>query len=179
MYTVGASTAEAQTRVAVEIAEQFLAVSGKWTHYAVTGIVNAPAMAAAASGQNAPWVDLAQRLGKLAGKLLSGGKGQALVVKSRTSGPDMAGRQFVHTAVQVGLVADRVEGSLNLVNGPSVAKQLGVKVDEGHLTDGQNAIIIEAASHVIKGSSTTFSNGITLGLSQVLWLRKNSKKNLA
>ncbi|XP_058798466.1 D-3-phosphoglycerate dehydrogenase [Phymastichus coffea] len=39
---LGASTAEAQIRVAVEIAEQFLAISGKAKEFTVTGIVNPP-----------------------------------------------------------------------------------------------------------------------------------------
>lgn len=38
---LGASTGEAQVRVAVEVAEQFVALAGKSKEYNVTGIVNA------------------------------------------------------------------------------------------------------------------------------------------
>lgn len=37
---LGASTAEAQIRVAVEVAEQFVALAGKNKSYKVTGVVN-------------------------------------------------------------------------------------------------------------------------------------------
>lgn len=37
---LGASTAEAQIRVAVEVAEQFVALTGKNKSYQVTGVVN-------------------------------------------------------------------------------------------------------------------------------------------
>lgn len=37
---LGASTAEAQVRVAVEVAEQFVALAGKNKAYAVTGVLN-------------------------------------------------------------------------------------------------------------------------------------------
>lgn len=37
---LGASTAEAQVRVAVEVAEQFVALAGKNKSYRVTGVVN-------------------------------------------------------------------------------------------------------------------------------------------
>lgn len=37
---LGASTAEAQVRVAVEVAEQFVALTGKNKSYVVTGVVN-------------------------------------------------------------------------------------------------------------------------------------------
>lgn len=37
---LGASTAEAQIRVAVEVAEQFVALTGKNKAYQVTGVVN-------------------------------------------------------------------------------------------------------------------------------------------
>lgn len=37
---LGASTAEAQVRVAVEVAEQFIALAGKSDAYSVTGVVN-------------------------------------------------------------------------------------------------------------------------------------------
>ncbi|XP_063988588.1 D-3-phosphoglycerate dehydrogenase-like [Diachasmimorpha longicaudata] len=42
---LGASTAEAQQRVAAEIAEQFLAISGKSDKYSVTGVVNPSVLA--------------------------------------------------------------------------------------------------------------------------------------
>ncbi|XP_001600828.1 hydroxypyruvate reductase [Nasonia vitripennis] len=147
---LGASTAEAQTRVAIEIAEQFLAISGKSDKYSVTGIVNAPVMAAAANPDNAAWIELAKRLGKVAGKFVAN-QGQ-VVVESRTTGPDTASKKFVHTALNVGLLANRVNSGLNLVNAPNLAKELGITVNEGHENVGQNAIVVKAGGHVVQGT---------------------------
>ncbi|KAF7385213.1 hypothetical protein HZH66_012299 [Vespula vulgaris] len=70
---LGASTAEAQQRVAVEIAQQFLALSGKTTEYSVSGIVNAPLLAAAMTEDNAPWIELSKKLvGILTGQTKNG-----------------------------------------------------------------------------------------------------------
>ncbi|XP_066929361.1 D-3-phosphoglycerate dehydrogenase-like [Clytia hemisphaerica] len=63
---LGASTTEAQLRVAKEIAEQFVdAVNGK----PMVGLVNAPALSQLANPLYAPWVELAQKLGSLASNL--------------------------------------------------------------------------------------------------------------
>lgn len=128
-----------------------MAISGKSTKYAVTGIVNAPAMAAASSADNAPWIELAKRLGLVAGKLASRSP-QPVPIESRTAGPDMAQKKFLHTALQVGLVAasGQTQG-LNLVNAPNLAKELGIQVNEGHESADRNMLVVKAGSHVVKG----------------------------
>jgi len=72
---LGASTNEAQLRVAVEIAEQFVALAANCpaavrARYAVTGVVNAPVLAAAMIPTNTPWITLGKELGKLAAKMI-------------------------------------------------------------------------------------------------------------
>jgi D-3-phosphoglycerate dehydrogenase len=74
---LGASTNEAQQRVAVEIAEQFVALAANCSaaeraRYAVTGVVNAPVLAAAMIQTNTPWISLANELGKVAAKIIQG-----------------------------------------------------------------------------------------------------------
>lgn len=69
---LGASTYEAQQRVAVEIAEQFIALSGKNKqneNFVVSGAVNAPVLSAAMVASNTPWINLAEKLGRLLGSL--------------------------------------------------------------------------------------------------------------
>lgn len=72
---LGASTNEAQLRVAVEIAEQFVVLAANSpaavrARYAVTGVVNAPVLAAAMIPTNTPWITLGKELGKLAAKMI-------------------------------------------------------------------------------------------------------------
>lgn len=65
---LGASTYEAQQRVAVEIAEQFVALSLKnkpGENFVVNGAVNAPVLSAAMVATNTPWITLVERLGRI------------------------------------------------------------------------------------------------------------------
>lgn len=147
--STGASTEEAQQRVAVEIAEQFLALSGKSTAYSVTGIVNAPVLVAALSEVNAPWINLAKRLGQLGGKFLKGNS-QGIIIESQTVGSDMEKKKFVHTAVLVGILTGQTKNGLNLVNAPILAKDIGVSIKESHV-DGENGVVVKVGSHQVKG----------------------------
>lgn len=66
---LGASTVEAQERVAREIAEQLIdLVEGRQA----VGIANAPNLARSMVGRNKPWMQLAQALGHLANSLAEG-----------------------------------------------------------------------------------------------------------
>lgn len=169
---LGASTAEAQQRVAVEIAQQFLALSGKSTEYAVTGIVNAPVLSAAMTSENEPWIELSKKLGRLAGRFLKGKLNT--VVHSHTMGNGMQDKQFIHTAVLVGVLTGQTKNGLNLVNAPTLAQDIGVELREGHIEDDNKAVIVKVGEHVIKGTvrdnqslllaldDAVFINGIVL-----------------
>jgi D-3-phosphoglycerate dehydrogenase len=146
---LGASTAEAQTRVAIEIAEQFLAISGKSKIYPITGIVNAPVMAATANADNRPWIELASRLGQIIGKLVD--IKSNVNVESHTKGPDLAKENFIGTAIQVGILANHAYEKLNLINASDLAKERGIQINATHENTGQNAIVIKAGAHTIKG----------------------------
>lgn len=66
---LGASTTEAQERVAREIAEQLIdLIRGRQA----VGIANAPTLARSMMDQNKPWMQLAQALGHLANSLAEG-----------------------------------------------------------------------------------------------------------
>jgi len=147
---VGASTAEAQQRVAVEIAQQFLALSGKSTEYAITGIVNAPVLSAAMTNENEPWIELSKKLGQLAGRFLKGKLNT--VIHSNTVGNGMQEKQFIHTAVLVGILTGQTKNGLNLVNAPTLAQDIGVELQEGHIEDDNKAVIVKVGEHIIKGN---------------------------
>ena len=63
---LGANTAEAQERVAKDIASQIVQASKGG---ALVGLVNAPALASATSAACRPWLQLAEALGTLARKV--------------------------------------------------------------------------------------------------------------
>ncbi|XP_044578397.1 D-3-phosphoglycerate dehydrogenase [Cotesia glomerata] len=174
---LGASTEEAQKRVAVEIAEQFLAISGISDKYRVTGIVNAPILSAATSDENRSWIELSKKLGRLGARFLKKSSNQRLSsapIESQTVGNGMLAKKFVHTAVLVGLLEGQTKNGLNLVNAPMLAKDAGVEVKESHADGEIDAVIVKVDSHQIKGTvrnndhvllsinNDNFENGIIL-----------------
>ncbi|KAK3912649.1 D-3-phosphoglycerate dehydrogenase [Frankliniella fusca] len=127
---LGASTAEAQSRVAVEVAEQFVALADPSSPYSVTGVVNAPVLSAALVPENAPWIALAQRLGVLAARVLAaGGKVAGAQVAVQTAGAALQRKAFLVTPVAAGLVQ---KPGVNLVNAPAIAKQAGLVLAASH-----------------------------------------------
>lgn len=185
---LGASTAEAQQRVAVEIAQQFLALSGKSTEFAVTGIVNAPVLAAAMSEENAPWIELSKKLGQIAGRFLKGNLNVA--VHSQTVGAGMEEKKFIHTAVLVGILTGQTKNGLNLVNAPILVQDVGVDPKECHVESDNKAVIVKVGAHQITGTvrenellllsvdDAVFVNGIALR-DCISMYRTNSLQDLA
>ncbi|XP_015601204.1 uncharacterized protein LOC107270585 [Cephus cinctus] len=169
---LGASTAEAQQRVAVEIAEQFLALSGISTKYTVTGLVNSPMLSAALSEENAPWVELSKKLGQLAGKFLKKNKGAAVEIV--TVGKELVSKKFIPTAVLVGVLTGQTKNGLNLVNAGILANENGVHHKIRHEDGDCKAVIIRVGQHQVKGSvrdnellllsidNADFANGVAL-----------------
>ncbi|OAD52377.1 D-3-phosphoglycerate dehydrogenase [Eufriesea mexicana] len=172
---LGASTEEAQQRVAEEIAEQFLALTGKSTEYTVTGIVNAPMLSAAMSDENASWIELSKKLGQLVGRFLKGKLN--VTVHSQTIGnARMREKAFVHTAVLLGILSRQTKNGLNLINAPTLAREIGINVKGNHeMSTNDEAIVVQVEGHRIKGTvrnneplllsldDAVFANGIALG----------------
>ncbi|KZC08895.1 PREDICTED: hydroxypyruvate reductase [Dufourea novaeangliae] len=185
---LGASTAEAQERVAVEIAQQFLALAGKSTEYAVTGIMNAPMLTDAMNEENTPWIKLAKKLGQLAVRLSKGKTN--FVVKSETIGSGMRDKAFIHAAVLVGILSAQTKDSLNLINAPSLAQEIGVDLQDSHQEAETKAVLIQVEGHKITGTirgnellllsldDAVFANGIVLG-DHVSLYKVNDVKDLA
>ncbi|XP_034184873.2 hydroxypyruvate reductase [Osmia lignaria lignaria] len=185
---LGASTAEAQERVAVEIAQQFIALAGKSTEYAVTGIVNAPILSTAMTDENEPWIELSKKLGQLAARLLKGKLN--VTVRSQTIGCGMQEKAFVHTAVLLGVLSGQTKNGLNLINAPTLAREMGIEVEGSHVSAEGKAVLVQVEGHRIKGTvrdkeplllsldDASFANGIALGDSVCLY-KGNRVQDLA
>ncbi|GAB1866985.1 D-3-phosphoglycerate dehydrogenase [Camponotus japonicus] len=185
---LGASTAEAQLRVAEEIAQQFLGLSGKSTEYAVTGIVNAPVLSAAMTNENEPWIELSKKLGQLAGRFLKGKLDT--IIHSQTVGSGMQDKQFIHTAVLVGILTGQTKNGLNLINAPTLAQDIGMRLQESHVEGDNKAVIVKVGEHIIKGTvrdnqllllaldDAVFANGIAFS-DYICLYRANRVQDLA
>lgn len=134
----------------MEIAQQFLGLSGELTEYPVTGIVNAPVLSAAMTDENEPWIELSKKLGQLAGRFLKGKLDT--IIHSQTVGSDMQEKQFIHTAVLVGILTGQTKNGLNLINAPTLAQDIGMRLQESHIEGNNNAVIVKVEEHIIKGN---------------------------
>ncbi|XP_063242853.1 D-3-phosphoglycerate dehydrogenase isoform X2 [Bacillus rossius redtenbacheri] len=156
---LGASTAEAQRRVAVEVAEQFVALAaGCSSEYRVTGAVNAPVLAAAASPASDAWIRLAKELGRILSKLVKGVIPDTLI-EIRTSGEALGGMKFLGTAVLMGMLTGHTKNGLNMINAPTLAKEAGIEVVAKHDSEHDAAPLLQVSvslgkvgSHSVQGT---------------------------
>lgn len=142
---LGASTREAQREVAIEAAEQVLAVlNGE----PARNTVNAPFMPPEVHAVLAPYVKLATVLGKL---LTSLAEGQFVGVTIRYEGEiTQHDTATLKAAVLAGLLGPVTSEQVNLINAPRLAQERGLNV-----TEQQNAVAQEYASIVSATVDTT------------------------
>ncbi|HEX7173446.1 MAG TPA: phosphoglycerate dehydrogenase [Candidatus Limnocylindria bacterium] len=122
---LGASTAEAQDRVGLEMAEQVLmALAGVTPPYAL----NAPALAPETAPRVRPYVELGRRLAILARQLAP----SAFDALSLTYAGEIAGGECapIRTAALAGLLEAVTDQRVNAVNADLVARERGLTVRE-------------------------------------------------
>lgn len=122
---LGASTAEAQDRVGVEMAEQVvMALAGITPPYAV----NAPAVGAETAPRLRPYVELGRRLAMLARQLAP----EAFDAISLTYAGEIAAMECapIRTAALAGILEAVTEQRVNAVNADLVARERGLTVSE-------------------------------------------------
>jgi D-3-phosphoglycerate dehydrogenase len=122
---LGASTAEAQERVALEIAEQ---VVDYLTNATVKNAVNVPALPGEAAKRLEPYLTLARRLGKLLGQMESIDVNELRVTCSGEAGE--YGVRPVANAVLAGYLERFLEEPVNPISAPYEAKERGISVIE-------------------------------------------------
>lgn len=122
---LGASTAEAQERVAIDVAEQVIAVlKGEPARYAV----NAPLIPPETYSVLAPYLAVAEKTGSLATQMC---EGQMREIEIDYSG-EIASHDVtpLKAAVMRGLLAPISEEHVNMVNVDLVAQRRGLRISE-------------------------------------------------
>jgi D-3-phosphoglycerate dehydrogenase len=139
---LGASTFEAQTNVAVMVAEQIIAYLKDAT---VINAVNVPPVSGDLLEKLNPYLTLADRMGCLLAQLAQGGIKEVRI--------DYAGdfNQLdlspVTTAVLKGLMTPMIKDDVNFVNAQILARERGIKVTEAKIAESEeyvNLITVEA-----------------------------------
>jgi D-3-phosphoglycerate dehydrogenase len=141
---LGASTAEAQTNVAVSVAEQIISYLQTAT---IVNAVNVPCVTGELLAKLQPYLTLAERMGCLHAQLAEGAiNGVTIKYSGDFSGFDMAP---VTTAAIKGLLTPFLKDEVNFVNATVIAKERGIKVTElrsAEAEDFANLITIHATA---------------------------------
>jgi len=122
---LGASTEEAQEKVAIQIAEQIVEL---FSSDIAKGAVNASAIEASGNKEIVPYVQLAENLGSLHAQL---SKGKLKNININYSGEILhSAATLLSTAVLKGFLSKKLTEQVNLINAPFFAKEMGLVVNE-------------------------------------------------
>jgi D-3-phosphoglycerate dehydrogenase len=155
---LGASTAEAQTRVAVEAAEQVRDVlAGRSARYAINAPMLSPEMADAL----APYLPLARTLGQFYAQFSKDVSDLTLEVSGELSDYD-AGPLIA--AALGGILEQHTEERVNVVNAGALAKARGINLSSRHTLDAGRFSSLLTLSGPERSVSGTVSFGGELRL---------------
>ncbi|XP_058728734.1 D-3-phosphoglycerate dehydrogenase 2, chloroplastic-like [Vicia villosa] len=160
---LGASTKEAQEGVAIEIAE---AVVGALNGELSATAVNAPMVAPEVLSELAPYVALAEKLGRLAVQLVSGGSGiQSIKVVYRSArGPDNLDTRLLRAMIIKGIIEPISNTIVNLVNADYIAKQRGLRISEEKVAvDSSLEQPVESIQIQISNVESKFASAVSEG----------------
>lgn len=130
---LGASTREAQTNVAVAVAQQIIDYLINGT---IINAVNVPSVAGDLLKKIGPYMAVGDRMGCLQAQLADGPvKSVSIEYTGDFKGMDMAP---VSTAILKGLLTPMVKYAVNFVNAPVVAQEMGFKVIESTTSEAED-----------------------------------------
>ncbi|MGA2450456.1 MAG: phosphoglycerate dehydrogenase [Polyangiaceae bacterium] len=158
---LGASTEEAQERVALEIAEQVVAYLTSGT---IANAVNVPSVSREIAPRLAPYVRLAERLGTF---LAQAHKLSPRAIEVECVGePGELGARAITCAGLAGVLEGSFEEHVNPVSAPHIAKDAGIAVRELKASPkpgGHGALVSvrveQADGSTVRADGTLFSDG--------------------
>jgi D-3-phosphoglycerate dehydrogenase len=121
---LGASTSEAQVKVAEMIANQ---MASYLLHDVIVHAVNFPSVSREVMAQIKPWLDIAEKMGSLMGQMVTGIHDITMTFSGDVA--DLETRPLTHAALK-GFLSVFTDKPVNFVNARSIAKAKGIKVTE-------------------------------------------------
>jgi D-3-phosphoglycerate dehydrogenase len=160
---LGASTKEAQASVALEVAEQVIAVlKGQPAKYAV----NAPQIPAELLSILSPYIQVASTLGRLARQLM---EGQINSLRIKYNG-EIAG--YDTAAIKASVIGGLLEGiseeRINLINAAVIAAQRGIKIMEQKDTTCENYASMITLEAVTDAGTTAVAGTVLRGETHIV-----------
>ncbi len=155
---LGASTEEAQQKVAIQIAEQIV---GYFTDGSVSGSVNASSLKEISNDILKSFVKLSEILGRLLSQVR-----RDTLVKIRISFSGELLKSFtkiLSTSLLKGFLSEEMDTTINFINAPVIAEESGIVLEEIISTDHRDYLnLIEAEIRTSSGewkfSGTVFGN---------------------
>lgn len=160
---LGASTTEAQLDVAREIAE---AVLGALRGDVVSSMVNAPMIAPELLTQLRPYMEMAEKLARLAIQYAPKGLGQVRVIYEGK--PAEGDTRPLKAAIIKGLIEPISETRVNRVNAELVAKERGIIITEVKRPDSPAEVRDTITIELMNGGSRAFQGAILRGTPRVI-----------
>lgn len=145
---LGASTEEAQSKVAIDVAEQ---IADFFSGKPVRSAVNMPAVPADVLGKISPFVSLGDRIGSLIAQTI---EGRIDRIDISYCG-ELAGQETgpVTRAVLAGLLRPMLNETVNNVNAPVIAEARGIRVTESKsAAPGDYTSLLSVEAHTDKGN---------------------------
>jgi D-3-phosphoglycerate dehydrogenase len=163
---LGASTAEAQDRVALEIAEQ---VAEFLSTGSIRNAVNVPSLPGEAAEKIRPYVELARKLGKLVGQLGSVDMRELRVTCTGEAG-DHSVRSVANAALS-GYLERFLEGPVNSISAPYEAKERGISLTEVReeavsrfVSTVRVTVSGESGVHTVTGTTSSHGQSLLVGI---------------
>ncbi len=152
---LGASTEEAQEKVAIQIAEQ---LADALHNRGIVGAVNAAALQSGIPNEIQPFVTLAQKLGKLQAQLL---KGTLKEITITLQGEMLYKyRELLQASVLQGLFSQLMSEPVNYINAPFIAQTLGIHINEKKEIAGENFTHLLVVEYKTENEQRTFAGTV-------------------
>ncbi len=154
---LGASTKEAQTNVAVAVADQLIECLINGT---IINAVNAPSVTGDLLTLLRPFLTLGENIGSLQAQLVQGPvKKLQIEFHGDFMGLDLSS---VSTGIIKGFLSPKVKDEVNFVNAAVIAKDMGIKVTESTSTDAEDFVNLITVN-VISDNETSSVSGTIYG----------------
>jgi len=152
---LGASTDEAQTNVAIAVAEQIVAFLLRGE---IKNAVNFPSVSAEMMQVLRPYLSLAEKLGTFTAQLVSGGIQEVVVEYSG----EILNYNLAPITISLlkGLLSPILSATINFINAPIVAKERGIRVVESKSSEPKD--YTNLVDLTVKTSQETISTAASL-----------------
>jgi D-3-phosphoglycerate dehydrogenase len=159
---LGASTEEAQEKVALQIAH---AVADALAGRSFTGVVNGAAMYLTLREEVRPYLALAERMGSLAAQLAPG---QLKSISVGASGEiPRSSLDLLKSGLLKGILSRTIHDQVNFISAPMLARELGIAVNETREESVSAYVNLLRLRYEIRSGSTLELEGTVIGTSSL------------